>query len=175
MEIRAAMSRDASTIAALVDAEVRRGTVLPRSVRAEDFLVACEDDRVVGAVALSPLTPAAAELGTLVATVRGRGVGRALVEAALDRAERLGFGTVVALTGAPGFFERCGFDRVGDTPWLRARRRGGLGDVVPLPAPADVAGASAAKSRACARCPLLASCRQVFLTRRTAVALRSHA
>ncbi|MGM0577413.1 MAG: GNAT family N-acetyltransferase [Myxococcota bacterium] len=175
MEIRAAVHADVPAVEALVAPEVRAGRVRPRAVRAEDFLVAADRGRVVGAVALTPLTPDAVELGTLVAAERGRGLGRLLVEAAVARAGALGFGTVVALTGTPAFFGRCGFEATGDTPWLRARRDADLGAVLPMPAPAPVAAASEARSATCAGCALLAGCRQVLLSRRAAVVRRSHA
>ncbi len=173
--IRPATLADVRFIDALMAPQVRVGKLLPRAVRPVDFLVACLARRIVGAVGLSGLSANTAELGSLVVAMSGRGIGRALVDAAMAEASARGLGTVVALTDEVGFFERCGFERASDTPWLRARTRLGLASASPLYTADDVSAASEAKSATCAACSRLAACRQSLLIRRTAVALRSHA
>lgn len=84
--------------------------------RIRDFFVA-EDvatSAFQGCVALAVLTPDLAEIRSL--AVRpdgsGRGIGRALVDASLEEARRIGMRRVFALTLVPTFFERCGFTLV---------------------------------------------------------------
>ncbi|MCB9727746.1 MAG: GNAT family N-acetyltransferase [Deltaproteobacteria bacterium] len=175
LTVRAARSADIRAIEALMAPEVRAGKLLPRRVRAEDFLVACAGRRLVGAVGVSAVTGHTAELGSLVVARRGLGIGRALVEAAMAEASARGLDTVIALSDAPEFFERCGFERAADTPWLRARAAIGLGAAVALHTDADLGAASSARSQVCAACDRLAACRQSLLVRRTTVMARSHA
>lgn len=85
--------------------------------RIRDFFVAEADDdgsAFQGCVALAVLTPDLAEIRSL--AVRpdssGRGVGRALVDACVEEARRIGMSRVFALTLVPEFFERCGFTLV---------------------------------------------------------------
>lgn len=173
--VRPATPADVPTIDALMAPHVRTGKLLSRTVRPAEFLVACVGRRVVGAVGLSALSAGAAELGSLVVALSRRGIGRALVDAAITAASSRGLGTVIALTDEAEFFERCGFERASDTPWLRARTRLGLASASPLHTTEDLSGASEAKSATCAACSRLVACRQSLLIRRTAVALRSHA
>ena len=91
-------------------------------------LVAIEDGRVVGTASLvdDDELPLAAEPGPWVAAVfvdplqRGRGVGSALVRAALERARELGFARVFLYT-------QTGADWYGRMGWERVRNAA-LGD-----------------------------------------------
>lgn len=76
-----------------------------------DFFVAADGGRLLGCCALAVLTSDLAEIRSLavVDEASGRGVGRALVDACLSEARRLGLRRVFALTLVPAFFERCGF------------------------------------------------------------------
>ncbi|MFC6952535.1 GNAT family N-acetyltransferase [Halorubellus litoreus] len=86
-----------------------------------DAFVAVDDERVVGALVLVPLDDVAlpeavgGDVGMHVDAVavrrrrRGRGVGRALVSAALDRERRL---TVAFDPGVRAFYDALGFDVV---------------------------------------------------------------
>jgi amino-acid N-acetyltransferase len=173
--VRAATDTDVAAIRALMAPYVRAGKLLPRAVVTAEFLVATLGRRVVGTVALTALSSGTAELGSLVSDLPGRGIGRALVEAALDAASSRGLSAVVALTDEPAFFERFAFEGAADTPWLRARANRGLGAVAPLHTTEVIASASAAKSATCAACARLAGCRQALMVRRIATTLRSHA
>ncbi|MEZ4267090.1 MAG: GNAT family N-acetyltransferase [Myxococcota bacterium] len=175
LRIRPAAAADIPLIDALMAPQVRLGKLLPRTVVAADFLVACVGRRVVGAVCVTALSAGTAELGSLVVALRGRGIGRALVDAAMAEAAARGLGTVIALTDEVEFFERCGFSSASDTPWLRARTRRGLDSASPLRTADDVSSASEAKSATCAACSRLAACRQSMLVRRVAISVRSHA
>lgn len=76
-----------------------------------DFVVAEEDGVFLGCAALAVLTADLAEIRSLAVRpeAAGRGLGRALVDACVGEAKRLGLRRVFALTLVPAFFERCGF------------------------------------------------------------------
>ncbi|MCB9762130.1 MAG: hypothetical protein H6739_20080 [Alphaproteobacteria bacterium] len=163
MHVRPAVRRDRRRIEALLAPHVEAGAVLPRAVRAADFLVAEEAGALHGAVALTPWTAEVAELGSLVAEAPGRGVGRALVDATLALAGQRGHRAVVALTGLPGFFERLGFAASPQAPWGIAR---GLDRVRLLDQGLDQALDH--KAERCATCPRLPACAQTLLVRELA-------
>jgi amino-acid N-acetyltransferase len=77
----------------------------------QTFFVAVEGERLVGCCALEVIWADLAEIKSLAvsAATQGRGVGKALVEAAVEAARRLQVPKVFALTLEPRFFERCGF------------------------------------------------------------------
>lgn len=102
--IRRARPVDVPVIEALLAPEVQRGTVLPRPVDPDAFLVgrsAC--------AALIPWTPEVVELGSVVSARRG--MGTLVVEAACAEAAARGFKRVVVLTGLVDWFARRGFQR----------------------------------------------------------------
>ncbi len=114
--IRPALAADAAAIVALLQPYVPAGIVLPRSedeVRAAsgDFLVAEADGRAVGAVALRDYGSYLVEIRSLVVhpDLAGKGLGSALVAAAVDLARERGARRVFALTLRPQLFERLGF------------------------------------------------------------------
>ena len=75
-----------------------------------DFVVA-DDGRFLGCGALATLTADLAEVRSLAVApeAAGRGVGKAIVEACVQRARERGLRRVFALTLVPDFFTRCGF------------------------------------------------------------------
>jgi amino-acid N-acetyltransferase len=80
-----------------------------------EFTVAVDqENRVVGCGALHVFWEDLAEIrGLAVAEqVQGFGIGRLLVDACWESARELGVSTVLALTSATGFFERCGYHHV---------------------------------------------------------------
>jgi amino-acid N-acetyltransferase len=79
-----------------------------------DFLVARADGQVVGSVGIERYGPSALLRSLAVAPAhRGRGLGRALTERALDAARLLGVRRVFLLTTtAADFFPRFGFKRI---------------------------------------------------------------
>jgi amino-acid N-acetyltransferase len=70
--------------------------------------------RVIGCVALSIIWADLAEIRSLAVEeeYRGRGVGRRLVEWAIDESRRLQIRKLMALTYEQGFFEKLGFEVV---------------------------------------------------------------
>jgi amino-acid N-acetyltransferase len=80
-----------------------------------DFFVATNtDDTVIGCAALELVWRDLAEIKSLAVDDehRGKGVGKALVAAAIEEARRLGLGRVFALTREQQFFEQLGFKLV---------------------------------------------------------------
>jgi len=159
--VRPAREADVGALAELVAPHVASGTLLPRALDPEAFLVVEQEGALVGCVALSPWTSEVVELGTLVSNRPG--LGRLLVEAACAAAQAGGFRTIVALTGVEDFFSRCGFAAEGDVPWARAR------GLATRPSDrAELGPAVAWKAEKCSRCARLGGCRQVLLSRRLA-------
>ncbi|MDH7598412.1 MAG: N-acetyltransferase [Sedimentisphaerales bacterium] len=119
MHIRPAKVSDARQINALIGTFAEQDKMLFRSLadiyeHLQTFLVAQEDDQVVGCCALEVVWSDLAEIKSL-AVAQGhqsKGIGTAFVTAALEKARELGIGKVFALTMEPGFFKRLGFVEV---------------------------------------------------------------
>ena len=114
--IREARAQDVEAMRALIDRYAAEDRMLSRSrdfllEHLRDFYVAEDDDTFLGCCAIAVLTPDLAEVRSLAVSPEagGRGVGKALVEACVEEARRLGLRRVFALTLVPEFFERCGF------------------------------------------------------------------
>jgi amino-acid N-acetyltransferase len=117
--IRPATTSDIPAISALVNCFAAQDVMLPRSeakVRASltDYVVAEDDDRLVGCGSLANLTPQLAEIRALAVApdYHGRGLGARLVAALLEMAEARKIPQVCALTLRPDFFQRQGFQVV---------------------------------------------------------------
>lgn len=108
---------DGPAICELINEYAERGLMLHRSLESvytslRDFHVAEQDGRVIGCVATHVFWSDLAEIKSLaVATKdRGRGVGRALVSAAVADARALGVDKLFALTYEVAFFAQMGFE-----------------------------------------------------------------
>ena len=115
MIVRAARASDIAAMKALIDRYAAEDRMLERSAsflgaNLADFLVA-EEDGFLGCGALASLTADLAELRSLAVApeAAGRGVGKAIVEACVQRARERGLRRVFALTLVPDFFAKCGF------------------------------------------------------------------
>ena len=114
--IRSARAHDVEPMRELIDRYAREDRMLSRSrdfliEHLRDLVVAEGDGEFLGCCALAVLTPDLAEVRSLAVRpeASGRGVGKALVDACVAEARRLGLRRVFALTLVPEFFERCGF------------------------------------------------------------------
>jgi amino-acid N-acetyltransferase len=109
---------EVETVRVLFDDEVRAGKMLPRSAESifaqlDNWLVAEENGQIVGCVSLVYFNGSLCEVRSLAvhSAYRGSGIGRQLVEAALDMAQAHGVQRVLTLTRAAHLFERAGFRR----------------------------------------------------------------
>ncbi len=100
--IRRARPEDVPVIQALMAPEVARGTVLPRAVQPEDFLIG-----EAACAALTAWSSTVVELGSVVS--QRPGMGTLVVEAACAEARARGFKQVVVLTALTPWFLRRGF------------------------------------------------------------------
>jgi len=119
MLIRPAKVGDARRINSLIGTFAEQDRMLFRSLadiyeHLQTFLVAEEDGQVIGCCSLEVVWSDLAEIKSLAVSSshQSRGIGRALVQAALDQARQLGLKKVFALTMEPGFFLRLGFIQV---------------------------------------------------------------
>jgi amino-acid N-acetyltransferase len=113
---RQAAATDAASIHQLIAENLEAGHLLPRTfedveTHAPRFLVAEAAGRVVACAELAPLSPAVAEVRSLVVDEgsRGRQIGPTLVAELASRAVARGFATLSAFTHDPSHFVRLGF------------------------------------------------------------------
>ena len=116
MKVRSAKIPDAEVIYSLINSYAERDKMLFRSMadiyeNLQAFTVAELDGNVVGCCALQIIWSDLAEIKSLAVdeAKKGRGVGKAIVRAAIEQAEELGISKVFALTLEPDFFEKMGF------------------------------------------------------------------
>lgn len=114
--VRTATTDDAPRIHRLIARHTGQGQLLPRTLadvteHAGRFVVATSRGRVVGCAEVAPLSDAMAEVRSFVVTARsrGRGIGRALIEAVRARARRLHFEQLCAFTHSPAYFAPLDF------------------------------------------------------------------
>ena len=117
MKVRSAKIADAEAICSLISNYAERDRMLPRSMadiyeNLRSFDVAEIDGRVVGCCALQIIWSDLGEIKSLAVDEGsiGAGVGKMLVEAAIDQAGQLGLARVFALTLNQNFFEKLGFE-----------------------------------------------------------------
>ena len=119
MRPRRAKSRDAAAIHALIAHYSAQGLLLPRAEEEirrniSHFLAYEEKGRVVACVALENYGTDLAEIRSLAVApeFRGRGIGERMIGFALEEARRREIPRVFAVTQAPQFFLRQGFEAV---------------------------------------------------------------
>jgi len=113
---RHAVLPDVPPIHAIIQPQASAGTLLPRSIpelceNIRDFVVAEEDGRILGCGALHLYGTHLAEIRSIAVAPQdqGRGVGRLVVNALLDEAQRHSVTCVCLFTRTPAFFARLGF------------------------------------------------------------------
>ncbi len=118
--IRKARIKDVPQIFKLVNGMARlKNNLLPRSMselyeHVRDFVVAVDDDRVIGTCSLHIFWEDLAEVRSLAVDLeyQGQGWGEQLIKVILEDGRDLGMLRLFTLTTIPTFFERFGF-RVG--------------------------------------------------------------
>ena len=104
----------------IVASEIKEGIILDRSedeiaTNIRSYVLAKEDDRLVGYTALHIHSPRLAEIRSLIVdkAYRGQKIGQRLVMYALDEAKTLAVSEdVLVLTYTPQFFEKLGFKEI---------------------------------------------------------------
>jgi amino-acid N-acetyltransferase len=116
MLIRKARMSDALSICEIVNYHAERGRMLHMSMestyeRLRNFLVAEDEGEIVGCAAVELAWADLAELRSLAVSpsFARRGIGKKLVQAAVEDARAVGVRRLFALTYEKDFFERCGF------------------------------------------------------------------
>jgi N-acetylglutamate synthase-like GNAT family acetyltransferase len=118
--ISPAREYDVPSLAELNNRFVDQGLTLPRSeafvqAHIDDYRVIRDDDgRIVGCVCIDDYSPSLAELVSLAVepTHQGKGLGKALIAAAVDLARKREYPELFAVSFSDRLFLDCGFDRV---------------------------------------------------------------
>ncbi|MBN1804682.1 MAG: N-acetyltransferase [Sedimentisphaerales bacterium] len=146
MNIRDAKISDVKAINALISCYAELDKMLFRSMsdiyeKLQNFIVAEIESDVVGCCALEIIWSNLAEIKSLAVDQKRKqmGIGRNLVNAAVEKAAYLGVPKVFALTLEPVFFEKLGFEIVEK-------------DTLPMKVWSD-----------CAKCPKQQNCDEVAL------------
>lgn len=116
LNTRNALLPDAARIHAIIAPYADAGVLLPRTIsevseNVRDFVVAENDDTIVGCGALHLYGMHLAEIRSIAVSpeMKGHGAGRALVEALLAESHRHRISCVCLFTRTPGFFGHLGF------------------------------------------------------------------
>ena len=119
MKVRKAKISDVKAIYSLINSYAEQDKMLFRSMadiyeNLQSFSVAELDGNIVGCCALQVVWSDLAEIKSLAIDQvnTSSGGGKMLVNSAIDQAGKLGLVRVFALTLAPDFFEKMGFERI---------------------------------------------------------------
>ncbi len=117
--IRKAEIKDIKEIQILINYFAKQDLMLPRSLNElyenlRDFWVAEENNKIVGCCALHLSWDDLAEIKSLAVAKnkQKKGLGRLLVDAALEETEELGAKRIFVLTYKQEFFKKFGFRRI---------------------------------------------------------------
>ena len=119
MIVRNAKITDAEAIFSLVSSYAEQDKMLSRSLadiyeNLQTFTVAELNGNIAGCCALQIIWSDLAEIKSLAVDEqsKGKGVGSAVVRAAIEQARQLAVLTIFALTLTPDFFEKLGFTKI---------------------------------------------------------------
>lgn len=119
MMVRNAKITDAEAIFSLVSSYAEQDKMLSRSLadiyeNLQTFTVGELNGNIAGCCALQIIWSDLAEIKSLAVDEqsKGKGVGSAIVRAAIEQARQLGVPTIFALTLTPDFFEKLGFTKI---------------------------------------------------------------
>lgn len=115
--VRPAKESDVEALGEFIEPFVKNGRLLPRTQDELEELtrhgfIAVSHGQIVGFAALEIYSVKLAELRSLAVSPQhqGQGIGKALVQACIERARSLNVFEVMAITSSDEFFQRCGFD-----------------------------------------------------------------
>jgi len=119
IKLRKARLSDIPAMQKLVASKVADGTILKRiddevATNIRSYVVAHEQDRIVGYTALHIHSPRLAEIRSLIVdeAYRKQHIGKSLVEFTINEAESLGIKEVLVLTYISAFFIQLGFHEI---------------------------------------------------------------
>lgn len=114
--------KDVSEMLALVEPEVKRGNILPRSEEEvanaiRSYILARNAEEIVGFCSLYIYTPRLAEVRSLIVSEKyqGQGLGSKLVSLVLDEGKDLGVCDFLVLTYRESMFKKLGFEVIEKT------------------------------------------------------------
>ncbi len=114
--------KDVSEMLALVEPEVKRGNILPRSEEEvanaiRSYILARNAEEIVGFCSLYIHTPRLAEVRSLIVSEKyqGQGLGSKLVSLVLDEGKDLGVCDFLVLTYRESMFKKLGFEVIEKT------------------------------------------------------------
>lgn len=115
--IRKAIPTDLTELSDFIKPFVSQGALLPRTFdELEDFIdtffIAHYDGKIVGCAALEIYNKKLCEIRSLAVdpNTQGLGVGKKLVIACVELAQKEGIFEIMAISAAEEFFKACGFD-----------------------------------------------------------------
>lgn len=163
MRIEAAQADDITELSELNNQFSPQGLTLPRaeqwvSNHIDDYrVVRDEHGRVLGCVCLDDYSPSLVELVSLAVRpeLQGKGMGSALIGAAVDLARRRGYPELFAVSFSDNLFQHCGFHfgdinrypekraryaKVSDDEWTVGQKHCFVKELAPLTPPAAGGG-----------------------------------
>jgi amino-acid N-acetyltransferase len=103
----------------LVVSEVSNGIILSRSddevaTNIRSYMVAIDNDKIIGYMALHIHSVRLGEIRSLIVKeeYRGMGIGKLLVESAINEANKIGLKEILVLTYLPIFFQKLSFKEI---------------------------------------------------------------
>ena len=119
LSTRSATESDVPFIHGLLNGYAEDGKLLSRpeteiAKRLDAFIVATENDQVIGCASLETFTTELGEVRSLAVTpeFQGKGHGRNLVNIIEQMGQERGLARIIALTYVPGFFRKLGYQIV---------------------------------------------------------------